>query len=154
MTKHIKGHISSGLKTSCFTESCRRQFQNLNTFSAHMSRCHSHQEGPPLSHSQHDCDILIVHNLELTWRTASLSSVHSAEQANTSREGPGEASLETTHLALFFMKLETIHLVPASAVQGIANEMYFPDSVAKESKVAGICRVLECFDVSCGRTES
>ncbi|CAN8017836.1 unnamed protein product [Ixodes persulcatus] len=49
MTKHIKGHISSGLKTSCFMENCRRQFQNSITFSAHMSRCHRDQAEPPSS---------------------------------------------------------------------------------------------------------
>ncbi|EEC15671.1 hypothetical protein IscW_ISCW013181 [Ixodes scapularis] len=148
MTKHIKGHISSGLKTSCFMENCRRQFQNSNTFSAHMSRCHSHQAKPPSSYSQHDYDSDGAQPRTDMENSESLSFAHSAEQANTSCEGPGEASLETTHLALFFMKLEAMHLVPASVVQSIANEMYFLDSVAKDSKVSGICRVVECFDVS------
>lgn len=152
ITKHVKSHISSGIKTSCFIESCKGVFQNAKTFSAHMSRCHGHRQTPSVSFGQ-DSEHSF-NNAQTSTVTGGLgnqessSLTQSVEQTVKAVEGPGEASLVTTHLALFFMKLESLHLVPASVVQCVANEMYFIETQARESKVEGISKLLERFDVS------
>ena len=132
LVRHLKGHISGGIKIKCPAQGCGRVVSKKSTFTAHLSVKHG-----MLNKNTIDGKLLVdcrsgnstesnVHKLAVENSNCSTdtNAIVAAETDDVSAANNVVRNMFMRHFALFMLKLQCRCNVPASTVELVANEVY------------------------------
>lgn len=127
--KHLRNHLDEDTSVKCPFHQCCKIFSKKNTFSAHVSRYHRNHTVKDLP-----CEMICSSNSDFfddTDRPMSSNSEYSSVTKNSigdfddvcveEMQKP-EDDLFLRNLAMFYLKLLSKYLVPASVIQCIVDE--------------------------------
>jgi len=110
---HLKQHIAEGRQVTCPVRGCTCVFRVKSSFTSHMSRKHKNcLENVICETSNEDTQSAVS-------ATTQYSSVPDAEDT----VGPNFSDLYLRNVCMFYMKLQGQHLLPASTIQNIVEEI-------------------------------
>lgn len=125
LIKHLKAHMKSGLQTSCPFDGCDRMYQNIQSFSGHLSKVHRFSGSLTNIVSEVDSEQnMNDNNMDLNCDNVANSNYYENVEENC--ENISEPSDEETLLdtmSQFYMKLEFQRLLPARTIQSIVSEL-------------------------------
>lgn len=119
---HIKTHLDEKAKIICPFISCNRFYQVKSSFSSHVSRCHWDSMNTIKR-------VTLKNNYVNDHQESNVSNYNSANDVNEIFEDGNILNDSTLNqnfvrnLALFYLKLETKHLLPSSTIQKISEEI-------------------------------
>lgn len=116
LVAHLNEHILEGRQVTCPVRGCKCVFSVKSSFTSHMSRKHRHClenvfRGPINEDTQSAASATMQ-------EAASLSD---AEDTVTDR--PNFSDLYLRNVCMFYLKLQGQHLLPASTIQNIVEEI-------------------------------
>ena len=156
---HTRKHIREDKLAKCPFNACNRQFTNQKTFAAHVSRKHrlcslNNVECSPLhlpqkAYPQPGSEAVIQMPAELQ------GSDNEHETHDLSSQGEASVSYNElmTTFALFCLKLQSKHLVPAATVQAIVNELSAINSSSMQYSLGILEKHLDNLGVSSDRKQ-
>ena len=132
LVRHLKGHISAGIKIKCPAQGCGRVVSKKSTFTAHLSVKHG-----MLNKNTIDGNLLVdcrsgnstesnVHKsaVENSNCSTDTNAIVAAETDDVSAANNVDRNMFMHTFALFMLKLQCRCNVPASTVELVANEVY------------------------------
>ena len=121
LNKHLKGHIDDGSNIKCPYNGCENLFKNKSSFSAHLSRQHQSCSMTQLPTIYEEVDMDISNELH------PCDNLHGddgdADELLSLPVTQETKDLYLRNLALFYLKLQSKYLLPASTIQHIMEEL-------------------------------
>lgn len=129
LINHLKMHLAESVDILCPYVNCMKKFSKKSSFTSHMSRLHPKLTFALLD-SRHKVNVSLETAADVSESNADLTSDVSGFMDSSLGDDEcdiGDSSLDMTEnfkrsLALFYLKLQTKLLIPASTVQLIVNE--------------------------------
>lgn len=118
LLKHLREHINDGTRVECPFNQCSKMFSKTTTFKSHISRYHKYQASKDLPTEMFHSSNPDRMSLE----------VPSTSNETYDTEGASDEEIQTTdelflkNLALFYLKLTSKYLLPASVIQCIVDQ--------------------------------
>ncbi|XP_020562397.2 uncharacterized protein LOC110015774 [Oryzias latipes] len=117
LVAHLKKHIEEGRHVTCPVKGCQSVFSVKSTFTSHMSRKHKRLE-----------NVIFRSNSETQSQNPttsdSLQEVTGVSNAeNSCIDGSNFVDLYLRNVCMFYIKLQGQHLLPASTIQTIVEEI-------------------------------
>lgn len=132
LIKHLKEHIEFGTQIKCPFNKCDKHFSNKSTFTAHLSRHHNSSNNLKVSPefiidaSYNDIDHSMVSEPTASYMEetpASFDMDDCTEDSEALLQTDGIEELYLRNLALFYLKLESKFIIPASTIQNIIEQL-------------------------------
>ena len=134
LLSHMKSHIDNGYEISCPFLSCNKKYRVKSSFTSHITRIHRSTESinvpvpstdmPPSTSSE-----MSTHSIDGRDDLGETNSCNVSEEESHecgSADEEDESSIEELYvhnMALFYLRLQTKHHVPASTLQVIVDEL-------------------------------
>lgn len=150
---HVKQHINVNRPTPCPYKDCRAHFCKVSTYTSHLSRKHRNYNYDMLRSKLivGDCQ----NEPDEAVDTPSTSSELEYGDVVSDKICQSETLQEqyVRSLALFLIKLQSKHLLPAATVQQIVDEIALLHDLGKEYMIGQIKFVLGQYDVATNNIE-
>lgn len=116
LVAHLNEHILEGRQVTCPVRGCKRVFSVKSSFTSHMSRKHRHcLENVFRGSINEDTQSAASATMQ---EAASLSDAE-----DTVKDRPNFSDLYLRNVCMFYLKLQGQHLLPASTIQNIVEEI-------------------------------
>lgn len=159
LIKHLKEHIKDGGNIACPYKNCSSNYTKLGSFKAHISRMHrnetvgniddAYKHGNISSEPLPDRDISDENESMEVEEVMHLGSDNiQVSEDNDDNSEVDYSSILLEDIALFYLKLQAEHLIPASTIQKIHSEFQNLHEISRDQVVKKLTQQLAACNIN------